>query len=39
LGLEKSCAELTAGEKNAISHRGQAFRALLPHIVKALRRG
>nr|WP_218063078.1 RdgB/HAM1 family non-canonical purine NTP pyrophosphatase [Arthrobacter sp. SDTb3-6] len=38
LGLAKSCAELTAQEKNAISHRGQAFRALLPHIVKALAR-
>lgn len=36
LGLEKSCAELTGQEKNAISHRGNAFRALLPHIVKAL---
>ncbi|MDJ0313110.1 RdgB/HAM1 family non-canonical purine NTP pyrophosphatase [Arthrobacter sp. H35-D1] len=35
-GLEKSCAELTAKEKNAISHRGNAFRALLPHLVKAL---
>lgn len=36
LGMEKSCAELTSEEKNAISHRGQAFRALLPHIVAAL---
>ncbi|GER24158.1 non-canonical purine NTP pyrophosphatase [Zafaria cholistanensis] len=36
-GLEVSCAELTAEEKNAISHRGQAFRALLPHIVAALK--
>ena len=36
VGLEKSCAELTGAEKNAISHRGNAFRALLPHIIKAL---
>ncbi|MFD1213382.1 RdgB/HAM1 family non-canonical purine NTP pyrophosphatase [Arthrobacter sp. GCM10027362] len=35
-GLDRSCAELSPEEKNAISHRGQAFRALLPHIVKAL---
>ncbi|MHA7305520.1 RdgB/HAM1 family non-canonical purine NTP pyrophosphatase [Arthrobacter sp. TMN-49] len=35
-GLDKSCAELTGAQKNAISHRGNAFRALLPHIVKAL---
>jgi XTP/dITP diphosphohydrolase len=36
VGMDKSCAELTGTEKNAISHRGHAFRALLPHIVKAL---
>ncbi|PYI39668.1 non-canonical purine NTP pyrophosphatase, RdgB/HAM1 family [Arthrobacter psychrolactophilus] len=36
LGMDKSCAELTSAEKNAISHRGNAFRALLPHIIKAL---
>jgi len=36
LGLDRSCAELSAAEKNAISHRGQAFRALLPAIVDAL---
>jgi XTP/dITP diphosphohydrolase len=36
-GLDRSCAELSAEEKNAISHRGQAFRALLPAIVEALR--
>ncbi|MDM7989690.1 RdgB/HAM1 family non-canonical purine NTP pyrophosphatase [Arthrobacter sp. zg-Y877] len=35
-GLDRSCAELTGAEKNAISHRGQAFRALLPAIVLAL---
>jgi XTP/dITP diphosphohydrolase len=29
-------AELSSEEKNAISHRGQAFRALLPHIIRAL---
>lgn len=35
-GLDRSCAELSAEEKNAISHRGHAFRALLPAIVEAL---
>lgn len=35
-GLDKSCAELTGEAKNAISHRGNAFRALLPHIIRAL---
>jgi XTP/dITP diphosphohydrolase len=35
-GLDRSCAELSPEEKNAISHRGQAFRALLPYIVQAL---
>jgi XTP/dITP diphosphohydrolase len=36
LGMNVSCAELTGPEKNAISHRGHAFRALLPHIIEAL---
>jgi XTP/dITP diphosphohydrolase len=35
-GLDRSCAELAPEEKNAISHRGHAFRALLPHIIDAL---
>lgn len=35
-GQDRSCAELTPDEKNAISHRGQAFRALAPHIRAAL---
>ncbi|MFJ3957002.1 RdgB/HAM1 family non-canonical purine NTP pyrophosphatase [Arthrobacter sp. NPDC090010] len=35
-GESRSCAELSSEEKNAISHRGKAFRALLPAIVKAL---
>lgn len=35
-GEERSCAELSPAEKNAISHRGQAFRALAPHISAAL---
>ncbi|WP_431036309.1 RdgB/HAM1 family non-canonical purine NTP pyrophosphatase [Streptomyces sp. P6-2-1] len=29
-GLDRTCAELTPAEKNAISHRGKAFRALVP---------
>jgi XTP/dITP diphosphohydrolase len=36
-GFDRSCAELSPEEKNAISHRGLAFRALLPSIVEALR--
>ncbi|GHG44873.1 non-canonical purine NTP pyrophosphatase [Sinomonas cellulolyticus] len=36
-GLSVSVAELTREEKNAISHRGRAFRALLPAVVEALR--
>ncbi|WP_147916329.1 RdgB/HAM1 family non-canonical purine NTP pyrophosphatase [Ruania zhangjianzhongii] len=38
-GESRSCAELTPAEKNAISHRGQAFRALAPHISAALLAG
>lgn len=38
-GETRSCAELTPAEKNAISHRGQAFRALAPHIGAALAPG
>ncbi len=33
-GETRTCAELTADEKNAISHRGKAFRALVP-VVRA----
>lgn len=35
-GLDRSCAQLRRAEKNAISHRGRAMRALLPHLVTAL---
>ncbi|MCC9172999.1 RdgB/HAM1 family non-canonical purine NTP pyrophosphatase [Arthrobacter sp. zg-Y179] len=35
-GLDRTCAELSSAEKNAISHRGQAFRALLPALIAAL---
>lgn len=35
-GYRISVAELSGEEKNAISHRGRAFRSLLPLIVKAL---
>lgn len=31
-GDTRTCAELTPAEKNAISHRGKAFRALVPFI-------
>jgi XTP/dITP diphosphohydrolase len=32
----RTCAELSADEKNSISHRGKAFRALAPHIAELL---
>ncbi len=35
-GTPRSAAELSPAEKNAISHRGKAFRALAPAIVAAL---
>ncbi|MFF2752042.1 RdgB/HAM1 family non-canonical purine NTP pyrophosphatase [Kitasatospora sp. NPDC058048] len=35
IGETRTCAELTPAEKNAISHRGKAFRALAP-VVKDL---
>jgi XTP/dITP diphosphohydrolase len=35
-GNDVSNAELAPGQKDAISHRGQALRALAPHIVAAL---
>ena len=35
-GETRSCAELTPQEKNAISHRGTAFRALVPTLVRVL---
>jgi XTP/dITP diphosphohydrolase len=35
-GETRTCAELTPEEKNAISHRGRAFRALAPHVRELL---
>lgn len=35
-GETRTCAELSPEEKNAISHRGQAFRSLAPHVVALL---
>jgi len=35
-GAELTAAELTPEQKNAISHRGKAFRALAPAIAKAI---
>lgn len=36
-GLDRSCAELSPEEKNAVSHRSRALRLLLPALVDALR--
>lgn len=36
--LGKTCAELDPETKNEISHRGQAFRALAPHLAGVLRK-
>ncbi|MGO1320126.1 MAG: RdgB/HAM1 family non-canonical purine NTP pyrophosphatase [Galactobacter sp.] len=35
-GETRTCAELAPEEKNAISHRGQAMRALLPELTRVL---
>lgn len=35
-GMSVSCAQLTADEKNAVSHRAQAMNALVPHVVSWL---
>ena len=37
LGAERSLAEYSAEEKNAVSHRSLAFRALVPHLKEHLR--
>lgn len=37
-GYEVTTAEMTAEQKNSISHRGAAFRALAPHVVAELER-
>jgi len=36
-GESRTCAELSPAEKNAISHRGKAFRALVPAVRELLR--
>jgi XTP/dITP diphosphohydrolase len=35
-GETRTCAQLSAAEKNAISHRGQAFRGLVPVVRELL---
>ena len=35
-GSDRSVAQLSRAEKNAVSHRGHAMRALLPHLVAVL---
>ena len=35
-GEQRTCAQLSPSEKNARSHRGQAFRALVPALVREL---
>jgi XTP/dITP diphosphohydrolase len=37
-GSDRTTAEMTPAEKDALSHRGQALRALAPRLVDALRR-
>ncbi len=37
-GYDRTTAEMDAAEKDAISHRGRALRALVPHIAVCLRR-
>ncbi|WP_315094877.1 RdgB/HAM1 family non-canonical purine NTP pyrophosphatase [uncultured Cellulomonas sp.] len=37
-GDSRTCAELTPEQKNAISHRGNAFRALVPTLARVLER-
>ena len=37
-GEQRSAAELSPGEKDAISHRGKAFRALAVHVARLLER-
>jgi XTP/dITP diphosphohydrolase len=36
-GSDRTTAQMAPEEKDAISHRGQAFRALAPRLVTALR--
>jgi XTP/dITP diphosphohydrolase len=36
-GLEISSAQMSAEEKDAVSHRGLALRAIAPHVLKALK--
>ncbi|PFG19992.1 RdgB/HAM1 family non-canonical purine NTP pyrophosphatase [Serinibacter salmoneus] len=38
-GESRSCAELSPAEKNAISHRGAAFRAIAPQVARVLGAG
>jgi XTP/dITP diphosphohydrolase len=37
VGTERTLAEYAAEEKNAVSHRALAFRALVPHLKEHLR--
>jgi XTP/dITP diphosphohydrolase len=37
LGLNQSCAQMNAEEKDAISHRGKSLRAIAPHVIQMLR--
>jgi XTP/dITP diphosphohydrolase len=36
-GLTISSAQMSSGEKDAMSHRGKALRAIAPHVMKALK--
>lgn len=37
IGLEISCAQMKAEEKDAISHRGKSLRAIAPHVIQLMR--
>lgn len=36
LGMSVSCAQLSASEKDALSHRGKSLRAMAPHVIEMI---
>ena len=37
IGFNQSCGQMSAEEKDAISHRGKSLRAIAPHVIQMLR--